>query len=260
MAVPLFIFATTVCRFLSDRRFGNPNRQLREILQLQRRSQISQLSATYVPVLNRLIDGLENWQRDDLIERFRRIVGSIVVLGNPLPISALGRLLNIQKETIDSQLDLLHSVLSIPPSEQSPVRMLHLSFRDFLVDPRKRAKHLFWVDEKQVHNQLAVHCLDVMNKCLETDICKLIQPGTDRTSISPQDISSHILPEVQYACLYWVYHIQQADMCINDNGPVYKFLLQHFLHWLEVLSLVGRASESLSIIKNLQAVHQVSRY
>ncbi|KAH6995447.1 hypothetical protein BKA56DRAFT_650369, partial [Ilyonectria sp. MPI-CAGE-AT-0026] len=196
MAVPLFIFATTVCRFLSDRRFGNPNKQLEGILQLQRERRVSQLSATYLPVLNRLIDGLENWQRDDLIERFRHIVGSIVVLGNPLPVSALGRLLNIQKETIDSQLDLLHSVLSIPPSEQSPVRMLHLSFRDFLVDPRKRGEHLFWVDEKQVHNQLAVHCLDVMNKCLKTDICMLVQPGTDRASISPQDISSHILPEV----------------------------------------------------------------
>ncbi|KAL6406364.1 vegetative incompatibility protein HET-E-1 [Ilyonectria robusta] len=257
MAVPLFIFATTICRFLSDRRFGNPNKQLTEVLQLQSESQISQLSATYLPVLNRLIDGLENWQRDNLIERFRHIVGSIVVLGNPLPISALGRLLNIQKEMIDDQLDLLHSVLSIPLSEQSPVRMLHLSFRDFLVDPKKCGEHLFWVDEKQVHDQLLMHCLDVMNKYLEMDICKLIQPGTDRASISPQDINSSILPEVQYACLYWVHHIQQANMCVDDNGPVYEFLLQHFLHWLEVLSLIGRASESLTIIKDLQAVHKL---
>ncbi|KAH7113566.1 hypothetical protein EDB81DRAFT_824500 [Dactylonectria macrodidyma] len=257
MAVPLFIFANTVCRFLSDRRFGNPSKQLKEVLQLQRESQISQLSATYLPVLNRLIDGLENWQRDNLIVRFQHIVGSIVVLGNPLPKSALGRLLNIQKEVIDDQLDLLHSVLSIPSSEQSPVRMLHLSFRDFLVDPRKRSEHLFWVDEKQVHNRLAVRCLDVMNKCLETDMCMLVQPGTDRASISPQEISSHIFPEVQYACLYWVYHIQQADMCVDDNGPVYEFLLQHFLHWLEVLSLIGRASECLTIIKDLQAVHKL---
>ncbi|KAL6406404.1 vegetative incompatibility protein HET-E-1 [Ilyonectria robusta] len=256
MAVPLFIFATTVCRFLSDRRFGNPNKQLREVLHLQRESQISQLSATYLPILNRLINGLENWQRDSLIERFRRIVGSIVVLGNPLPISALGRLLNIQEETIDDQLALLHSVLSIPASEQSPVRMLHLSFRDFLVDPKKCGEHLFWVDEKQVHDQLVMRCLDVMNKYLEMDICKHIQPGTDRASISPQEINSSILPEVQYACLYWVHHIQQADMCVDDNGPVYEFLLQHFLHWLEVLSLIGRASESLTIIKDLQAVHK----
>ncbi|KAH7125043.1 hypothetical protein B0J13DRAFT_511355, partial [Dactylonectria estremocensis] len=257
MAIPLFIFATTVCRFLSDRRFGNPNKQLKEVLQLQGESQTSQLSATYLPVLNRLIDGLENWQRDDLIKRFRYIVGSIVVLGNPLSRSALGRLLNIQQETIDDQLDLLHSVLSIPLSEQSLVRMLHLSFRDFLVDPKKRGEHLFWVNEKQVHHQLAIRCLDVMNKCLETDICILVQPGTDRAFISPQKISSHIFPEVQYSCLYWVYHIQQADMCVDDNGPVHEFLLQHFLHWLEVLSLIGRASESLTIIKDLQTVHKL---
>ncbi|KAL6406257.1 hypothetical protein AUP68_10427 [Ilyonectria robusta] len=258
-AIPLFIFAATVCRFLSDRRFGDPNAQLNEVLQFQRRGQMSQLSATYLPILNRLIDGIENRQRDHLMERFRHIVGSIVVLGNPLPISALGRLLNIQKETVHTQMDLLHSVLSIPSSEQSPVRMLHLSFRDFLVDPKERGNHPFWVDEKQAHDQLAMHCLTIMNESLETDICKLRQPGTDRGSISPQKIGSHILPEVQYACLYWVHHIQQADICVDDNRLVYDFLLYHFLHWIEVLSLISKASESLTIIKDLQAVSKPER-
>ncbi|KAH7122204.1 hypothetical protein B0J13DRAFT_612415 [Dactylonectria estremocensis] len=244
-AIPLFIFAATVCRFLSDRRFGDPKNQLNEVLQFQRGGQM-------------LIDGLENRQRDHLIKRFQDIIGSIVVLGNPLPIPALGRLLNIPKETISTQLDLLHSVLSIPSSGQSPVRMLHLSFRDFLVGPEERNKHLFWADEKQIHNQLAMHCLTVMNKSLETDICKLRQPGTDRGSISPQEIGSHILPEVQYACLYWVYHLQHADICVYDR-PVYDFLLRHFLHWLEVLSLIGKASESLTLIKDLQAVSKSER-
>ncbi|KAH6986679.1 vegetative incompatibility protein HET-E-1 [Ilyonectria destructans] len=258
-AIPLFIFAATICRFISDRNFGDPNAQLKEVLQFQRQGQMSQLSATYLPILNRLVDGMENRQRDHLIERFRHIVGSIVVLGNPLPISALGRLLNTQKETVHAQMDLLHSVLSIPSSEQSPVRMLHLSFRDFLVDPEECGNHPFWVDKKQAHNQLAMCCLTIMNESLETDICKLRQPGTDRGSISPQEIGSYILPEVQYACLYWVYHIQQADICVDDDRPVYDFLLQHFLHWLEVLSLISKASESLTIIKDLQAVSKVSR-
>lgn len=32
MAVPLFIFAATVCRFIADRRCGTPDKQLQEVL------------------------------------------------------------------------------------------------------------------------------------------------------------------------------------------------------------------------------------
>ncbi|KAH7115604.1 hypothetical protein EDB81DRAFT_603228, partial [Dactylonectria macrodidyma] len=92
-----------------------------------------------------------------------------------------------------------------------------------------------------------------MNKHLETDMCKLIKPGTNRATISSKHIDSCIPREVQYACLYWVCHIQQAEMLIDGDGPVNAFLLQHFLHWLEAVSLIGRTSDSLNILKSLQS-------
>jgi len=42
-------------------------------------------------------------------------------------------LLAISKEDIDSELDDLHSVLSIPSDRDSPVQLFHLSFHDFLL-------------------------------------------------------------------------------------------------------------------------------
>ncbi|KAL6409952.1 Vegetative incompatibility protein HET-E-1 [Ilyonectria robusta] len=57
-----------------------------------------------------------------------------------------------------------------------------------------------------------------------------------------------------YTCLYCIYHLQQGEIVINNNSEVYGFLLKHFLYWLEVLSLIKRALESLSIIKGLQSV------
>lgn len=259
IAIPLFIFAATTCRFLADRRCGNPDRQLRDVLGFQTESQTPQLSATYLPVLNTLIDGFSTEQQSEAIERFRGIVGPIVILASPLSTAALGEILGIRKEVIDDQLDWLHSVLSIPSSDQLPVRLLHLSFRDFLVSPTKQDKHRFWVDEKDTHKEMATNCLRVMDKHLRTDICQLMRPGTSRSSIDTQLVQSHIPAEVQYACLYWVNHIQQAKMVVND-GNIYGFLQEHFLHWLEVLSLTGRASESLSIIKVLQSVPKVSIY
>ncbi|KAH6974799.1 vegetative incompatibility protein HET-E-1 [Ilyonectria destructans] len=254
MAVPLFIFAATVCRFLADRRCGNPDKQLQEVLKYRTRSQESQLDATYLPVLNQLVVGLPIRQRENALQEFRVIVGSIVILASPLSTCALAQMLSVSKDTIDDRLDLLHSVLSIPPSSSSPVRLLHLSFRDFLVDAEKCGKNPFWVDEKYSHGKMAANCLRVMNERLRTDICDVNASGTSRLTLNPQKVDACLPPEVQYACLHWVYHLQHARDQVSDGGPVCDFLIRHFLHWMEALSLMGRASESLGIINALQSL------
>jgi len=49
----------------------------------------------------------------------------------------------MSKEDIICRLDLLYSILSIPINENMPVKLLYLSFYNFLVDPRKRGKSLY---------------------------------------------------------------------------------------------------------------------
>lgn len=253
MAIPLFIFAATVCRFLEDRKCGNPSKKLQKILAYQIGNDVSQLNATYMPVLDAQLTDLSDRQKDEVLQEFREVVGSIVILASPLSTHALAHLLDVPKETIDDRLDLLHSVLSVPQLSDSPVRLLHLSFRDFLVNPENRKGNQFWVDEKETHQRLATHCLQVMEECLRTDICALNDPGIFHAVINSQKIDACLLPEVKYACLYWVYHVQQTELCSNDGREVYTFLTHHFLHWMEALSLMGRASESLSMIKTLQS-------
>jgi hypothetical protein len=257
MAVPLFIFAATACRFLGDRRAGTPKANLQKILAHRIISQDHQIVATYLPVFEQLIVGLSETSKNEALILFKRLVGSIVLLANPLSTSALAPLLDISLDAIENQLDLLHSVLSIPSSSNSPVRLLHLSLRDFLVDPSNRNENLFWIDEKEAHKQLASDCLRVMNKTLRTDVCQVKWPGTPYASIDPQIIAKKLPPEVQYACQYWVYHVQQAKSYPFDNDEVYRFLQEHFLHWLEALSLIGRAAESLENIRILQSLLQV---
>lgn len=256
MAIPLFIFAGTVCRFLADRKCGSPDKQLQEVLRFQTRSQESKLDATYLPVLNKLVVGLSAKQKKETLQQFRDIVGSIIILASPLSTSALAQLLSIKKLDIDDRLDMLHSVLSIPLSAQAPVRLLHLSFRDFLLDPAKRGHNPFWIDEKRAHQETAAKCLRVMGY-LRQDICDAKAPGTCRFAIENRKISTCLSPEVQYACLYWVYHIQEAGIHAPNSEHVYEFLTCHFLHWIEALSLMGRASESINLIRRLQSVFEV---
>jgi hypothetical protein len=257
MSVPLFIFAATICRFLADRKCGNPDTQLKKVLDYQTRSQESKLDATYLPVLNQQLVGLSLREKEYALEEFRHIVGSIVILASPLSTSSLARILSVPKETVDNRLDLLHSVLSVPLSPCSPVRLQHLSFRDFLLDPEKRKTNSFWVDEEQVHQQLAANCLRIMDTCLRTDICELQAPGVFRSTINPQKIDDNLPPEVQYACIYWVYHAEQAKSRLRDGDQHHDFLIRHFLHWLEALSLIGRALESVNIIRTMKSLLEV---
>ncbi len=76
-------------------------------------------------------------------------MGSIVLLEEALSTQALAGLLDIRCSVIDRRLSSLHSVLSVPTSADSPIRMFHLSFRDFLLDPEKRDSNPFWIEEKE---------------------------------------------------------------------------------------------------------------
>lgn len=190
---------------------------------------------------------------------FREIVGSIVVLKSPLSIFSLTQLLGIPEVDIRCRLDSLHSILSIPVDETMPIKLLHLSFRDFLLDPKKNGKSLFWVDERERHERLTSKCLELMSRLngLRQNICNLSKPGTLNSEIDKRIIERSLQPEVQYACRYWVHHLEQSRSRIGDGGPVYAFLQKYFLYWLEALSLLGEASQSIRMINSLQLLINV---
>ncbi|KAM0263521.1 hypothetical protein ACHAQJ_001140 [Trichoderma viride] len=200
-AVPLFIIAATMCRFLSDRRLGGPHHQLSKLLEYQE-IQTSGLDMTYLPVLDRLVVGLSPSSREGVLSRFRYLIGSIITLARPLSIGSLSRLLGVSTDAIEDQLDLLHSVLGVPTDLDTPVRLLHLSFRDFLVDSEKKrnlVKYPFWVDEEEAHSRLFSQCLKLLSRVLKADICCLQSPGTLQSEINQTLIDKHLTAEVQYA-------------------------------------------------------------
>ena len=253
MAVPLFIFAATVCRFLGEAN-GNPRRRLNDILEYDAED-ISKQDVTYLPILNHLFSGQGEREKEKLSTEFREIVGSIVILETPLSIISLATLLNLPKEDIRCRLDSLHSVLSIPTDERLPVRLLHLSFRDFLLDSQKRGKSPFWIDESETHRRLATKCLQLISssKGLKQNICKLSSPGTLRSEIDKRILDEYLPAEVRYACRYWVYHLQQSKWHICDDDQAHRFLQKYILYWLEAMSLIGETSESINMISSLQS-------
>ncbi|QYT05214.1 WD_REPEATS_REGION domain-containing protein [Trichoderma simmonsii] len=253
MALPLFIYAATACRFISDRRLGGPKEQL-EIFFNSNRNPKSNLDATYLPVLEQLTRDLKGGEKRAVITKFQEIVGTIVLLASPLSIISLANLLAVDTEKIDNQLDMLHSVLNIPLNPDEPIRLFHLSFRDFLIDKENFDINSFWVNEQETHQMVMVRCLKLLSTDnLRKDICDLRRPGTLRLDIEQETIDTRFPPEMQYACLYWVHHLKESGGTVRDHDQVYDFLIRHLLHWIEALSLIGRISESVGMLDNLLA-------
>ena len=70
------------------------------------------------------------------------------------------------------------------------------------------------------------------------------------------------LASIRYSCVFWVDHLCKADNTsldwkekLSDGGAVFAFVKEHFLHWLESLSLIYKLSDGVLSIKNL--LHKV---
>jgi hypothetical protein len=224
MAVPLFIYAATVCLFVGTKG-SNPKKNLNKVLEYKK-SNFSQLEKTYLPVLDQLLDAQEKDQKEEWLHAFKDVVGSIAILESPLSITSLASLLQVLQEGIKDQLSFLHSVLSIPKSKDIPVRLLHLSFREFLVNTQEQEKTRFWVDKKSTHQKLASRCLELMSGPggLRQDMCSLSEPGVLRSEIDKGTIASSLSPELQYACRYWISHLKQSQHDITDGDTTHVFL------------------------------------
>ncbi|KAF5858595.1 hypothetical protein ETB97_003988 [Aspergillus alliaceus] len=100
IAIPLFIFAATVCRFLEDLRWS-PEERLDEFLSDPAIKSASQMDRTYLPILNQLLKGQDKIESSKLKEELHEVIGVIVFLARPLPINALTTFIDDARKFID---------------------------------------------------------------------------------------------------------------------------------------------------------------
>jgi Cdc6-like AAA superfamily ATPase len=218
MAIPLFIFAATICRFVGEKKW-RPEKRMEAILQDQAVSSGSQMDRTYLPILNQLLFSANDSEIKQLKQEFQEIVGVIILLATPLSLNALAQLIKLLSDDISNRLDGFHSALSVPEDINSPIRILHLSFRDYLLVTESP----FHVDEKETHEKIVSHCLRVMDTKLQHNVCGLASYGTQCMDIDKQVIHQHLPVELKYSCRYWVYHLKQSKGRICE-AKIFSFL------------------------------------
>lgn len=270
----LFIWAATACRFIREGRKFAADR-LSKILKdkpstddcsmddsatddsFVDNSMIApeeQLNKIYIAVLENSIRIYKRQERKKWYKSLRETAGTIVLLFSPLSAFSLAGLLHVRRKNIIQTLDDLHSILDIPEDQSRPIRLHHPSFRDFLLSKDRCGNSKLWVDEKQGHQALANTCIQLMSTSLKQDICGLSAPGVLATDVEGSRVDERLPPEVQYACLYWVRHLERSGAQLFDDDQVHQFLQVHLLYWLEALSWMQKVSEGIVAIASLESI------
>jgi hypothetical protein len=256
----LFIWAATACRFINEgKRVANTRLSL--ILEggSGDRNPEKELDDIYTRILLNSISGDYNEEEKiELFELFRNVVGAIVILFDPLPADALARLLNMAKSAVDQTLGDLHSVLKIPESQTYPIRLLHPSFRDFLLAKERCQNPQLWLDEKLVHGDMAKSCLQLMSDSLKMDMCDLGMPDVLLNDLADRETERYLTPDIQYACKHWVQHLLRSKAYLRYDDKVHQFLQKHLLHWFEALALMRKISDGAVMLSALESILTVN--
>ena len=106
---------------------------------------------------------------------------------------------------------------------------------------------------------LADSCMQLMSTSLKQDIYGLNTPGVLVSDAESSQVEHSLLPDVRYACLYWIQHFHNSGVQLRDDDQVHLFLKEYLLHWLEALGWMQKVSEGIYAIALLESIAAVSQ-
>ncbi|KIL62283.1 hypothetical protein M378DRAFT_800456 [Amanita muscaria Koide BX008] len=252
----LFIIASTVVRYIFNKFARNPAAQMQKLLRAfaQDRTPFKDLDHFYAIILRNVVP--ENCDDDEIVNRYRSVVGAIIAVQRPLPVSTLTHLVAIDVDDIHAVLDHLQSVILLDGDDVP--RVYHKSFPDSLTDQARCKNPLLRIDPRICHVQIATRCFEIMDKHLKYNILGLgdwarfmnNEDGLKEDGITDEQLEEKIPQQLHYSCVYWANHLGVANVEDADliNG-LEKFVDEHMLHWLEVLSLIGKLDSAIRAIR-----------
>ena len=260
-AAGLFIYAAATVKFIDDNK-RNPETQLDLLLQSQKigAREGKSLDSLYTSILREA-------SGDDDPENARSVFAAVVLAVNPLSPSAIATLLGLNTKDVVPLLSSINSLLILQGADH-PVRPFHKSFPDFITDPTRCTNQRFHISPPDHHLQFLIGCLDLMDRSLEKNMCKL-PDGVANSDVSDlkERTERYIDPALRYACMLWHMHLVYADT-IPTHAPaitpaLHRFLEKKLLFWLEVLSVLGavrNAVEALQVVTDWLEVCRVSMF
>ena len=243
----LFQWASTACRFIEgDGAIGlNLRERLRILLQREDNVSVHPLDELYRTILGQL------FTLDNVQHKFREVMAFVLALKEPLSLTSISALFDGDPNIRDI-IKPLGSLLDGAHNEQKPIRPLHTSFRDFLLDDARSST--FYVNILPSHSLSLGHAsLACMQTMLKFNICDLKDSRLRNNAVPDLAIrvTKAIPPYLAYSCQYWMDHVQHAECAPELLDEVTSFFKKFFPFWLEAISLL---SHSYSVSSTLSAL------
>ena len=210
----LFIWAVTVAKFFQDQIKVFGTECLQDLLDTFSHNGMGDINALYCTIL-RLAYQSQNdpWA----YETFRRVVGCIVTLQEPLSIAAIKDLLDLRRHPSSSPVDILNFcrqlrtvlISGAEAIDKHTVPRLHKSFFEFIISNHVEEK--FRIDIRLSNGELALQSIRQLTEfSLQHDI---------------NELPDEAAPEMRYAMQFWGSHLQTENvtsgLCFASNDLVH---------------------------------------
>jgi hypothetical protein len=194
------------------------------------------------------------------------VLATVVLARRPLTLAELGILAGLPPEISDNPAYVRLVVAScgsfLTVKDQS-VYVIHQSVKDYLSSKAS----VYPEGQEAMHHALYFRSIQALSSCpLQRNIYAIPQLGqfTDDVKIPTPDP----LAALRYCFVHWINHLCEAFSKgsdskhrhhLGDDGPVFRFLESHFLHWLEASSLIRAMPEAILSVKRFRNLLRVSQ-
>ena len=219
-------------------------------------------------IYDRMMGQILNLRDSDDVKNCKCIIVSTILAHRPLHLKELAAITDLP-EKLRKDVPSLEKLVrrgSFLTIQGGTVYFVHQSAKDFFTTGN--GSKIFSSSRQEEHGKIAYWSLDFMSSILQEDICDLQKPGVFAAE-AQRRFSQSRFTHIEYACCYWVDHLavyltnasrdKHDQLSPFDNGRKVKmFLREHFLHWLEALSLLGKVSDGVLTFKRLKSLIDVS--
>ena len=242
-AAGLFVWAKAAMDFILYKG-GDPEERL-DIVSAGSGEEIGAVDSLYYQVISVALQGLRIPEKPAL----KLVLGSIIVAKNPLRIKDLVELLGVKNALLDLIIGQLDMILSV--SNTNYLHVCHQSVTDFLLDS-ERSQDL-WVDPQLHSLSFAGSCLKLMNAKLKFNFFDLKTSYVLNKDIP--ELNNHIKSvkstALDHASCFWASYLHKdcdEILQLEVQAALEKFMMVHLLHWLEIMSLMGRVSHAAELL------------
>ncbi|KAG8725209.1 hypothetical protein FRC09_006043 [Ceratobasidium sp. 395] len=252
----LFIYASTVVRYLECDNFSRAEDRLEDILEASRDSSNDSekdINNLYAIILEAALNNPKLTSRDKT--EMKLVLDTVICAQVPLSVDVMAGLLGLSARKVRAALRPLYSVLHLSEMTAHRITTLHESFPDYMLD--RNRSNMFHCDANKRHTYLAQLCfkhIKLVNPPF--NICNLESSYVLDEDVQnlPTRVEKSISKQLLYACRYWVAHYMSAEgsQDLDFVSMLREFASERFLLWMEVMNLSGKIEEGVSTLLQVQ--------